>query len=560
MPVPASSDPHLQTLPPGPDPAEASGAQAYLDADQRAGVGDNGKISYTIDQAAQQLVGHAPGWSGAFYTPFTVTYAYRASAPATMPDDAGGFQRFTQAQIDQAELAIKAWEDVANIRFVRVGSGDTGEAAYSDNATILLGDYTTGIDGAAAFTFFPGSTAPSSGDGDLWVNATFGYNQFPSIGNYGGQVLIHELGHSIGLQHPSDYNASATSNPTYAADASYYEDDRQYTVMSYFSERNTGADFGGTYSAAPMLDDIAAAQLEYGANMSTRTWDTVYGFNSNANEPWFAATSSASHLVFAVWDAGGADTFDFSGFWQNQLIDLRQGFFSNVGGLVGNVAIAQGTVIENAIGGSGPDVIHGNDAGDQLFGGAGDDAIAAGAGSNYLRGNDGNDSIAGGTGFNDINGNKGEDTIAGHSLVGDWLVGGQGNDSITGHGDHNILYGNLGADTLSGGGGGEIIRGGQGDDSMVAGSGAEWISGDRGSDTIQGGSGADTFHTFSGAGSDLVLGFSAAKGDHVQVDPGTTYTLSQVGAGVLIDLGGGDQMVLVGVQLSTLPDGWLFTL
>jgi len=206
---------------------------------------------------------------------------------------------------------------------------------------------------------------------------------------------------------------------------------------------------------------------------------------------------------------------------------------------------------------TGGEVIAGHAGGDTMTGGAGGDTITAADGANYVRGQDGDDSIVGGAGFNDINGNKGDDTIVGHSLVGDWLVGGQGNDSIAAHGHGNIVYGNIGADTLVGGAGGDIIRGGQGDDSIVAGSGTEWISGDRGDDTIQGGSGADTFNSFSGAGLDRILGFDAAKGDHVQLDPGTHYTLSQVGADTVIDLGGGDEMVLVGVNSSTLPPGWL---
>ena len=208
---------------------------------------------------------------------------------------------------------------------------------------------------------------------------------------------------------------------------------------------------------------------------------------------------------------------------------------------------------------SGDDVLLGKGGGDTIDALAGADTITGADGSNFLRGGDGDDSITSGTGFNDINGNKGEDTIIGHSLVGEWLVGGQGDDSIASHADNNILYGNLGNDTLVGAGSGEIVRGGQGDDSMVAGSGTEFLSGDRGSDTIQGGAGADTFHTFSGAGLDVVLGFNAAKGDHVLLDAGTRYTLSQVGADTVIDMNGGDEMILRNVQLSTLPDGWIFT-
>jgi Ca2+-binding RTX toxin-like protein len=207
--------------------------------------------------------------------------------------------------------------------------------------------------------------------------------------------------------------------------------------------------------------------------------------------------------------------------------------------------------------GSGGQVMASHDADATLMGGSGDDTLAAVAGSNYLRGADGNDSMLGGSGFDDINGNKGDDTIDGGSGGGDWLVGGQGNDLIAAHTSGNILYGNLGNDTLIGGTGGDIIRGGQGDDSIVAGSGAEWISGDRGDDTIQAGSGADTFHTSAGAGIDRVLGFDAAKGDHVMIDAGAAYTVSQVGADTVIDLGHGDEMILVGVHTADLPTGWI---
>ena len=166
---------------------------------------------------------------------------------------------------------------------------------------------------------------------------------------------------------------------------------------------------------------------------------------------------------------------------------------------------------DSMIGGAGDDLLNGGpafvggpDAGNNtIYGGLGNDTILAGTGTNWLRGDDGNDSIQGGSGDDNVNGNKGDDTITGAA----------GND---------------------------------------------WISGDRGNDTLSGGTGADTFHTFSGAGIDRVTDFHTAEGDRVQLDPGTTYTASQVGADVVVDMGNGDQLILVGVQLSSLPQGWIF--
>ena len=551
--------------------AGSDGAEAvtYLNADSRVGTADNGKISFTIDQAAAQLTRENNGWGFGDGHAATVTYAYRADAPSSMPSDTAGFSEFSPAQIAQTELALKAWSDVANITFLRVGSGSgtNGPAAYSDTATILLGNYSSGEDGASAFTYLPGSQAASSRDGDVWVNDTLSYNIDPVVQGYGGMVLIHELGHAIGLSHPSNYDATADTTLTYEADASYFEDSRQYTVMSYFGGFNTGADLPG-YSAAPLLDDIAAAQRLYGPNMTTRTGDTVYGFNSNTDEPWLKTDSETNKLQVAIWDAGGNDTLDVSGYVDNQKIDLRQGFFSDVGGQTGNVVIARGTDIENAVSGIGDDSITGNALNNSLAGGGGDDTIMGGQGNDtiadpygthYLRGEDGADSILGGTGFDDINGNMGNDTIDGGSGGNDWLVGGKDNDLITAHAGQNILYGNLGDDTLNAGSGGDLMRGGQGNDSIAGGAGNDWISGDRGNDTLSGGAGADTFHTFSGAGIDRVLDFNLAEGDRVQVDAGTTYSVNQVASDTVIDMGNGDQMILVGVQKASLVGGWIFT-
>lgn len=152
----------------------------------------------------------------------------------------------------------------------------------------------------------------------------------------------------------------------------------------------------------------------------------------------------------------------------------------------------------------------------------------------------------------------GADILTGANL-NDLIEGFGGADTIDGGGGLDIMNGNTGNDTLAGGDGADILRGGKDDDVLFGGAGADFLSGDRGSDTVSGGAGADIFHTFAGAGLDRVTDFSSAEGDRVFV-LGNQYTVSQVGGDVRIDLGNGDQMLLVGVQQSALGSGWIVSI
>ncbi|RMU57692.1 hypothetical protein ALP29_04363, partial [Pseudomonas syringae pv. avii] len=117
----------------------------------------------------------------------------------------------------------------------------------------------------------------------------------------------------------------------------------------------------------------------------TRTDDTTYGFNSNTGKAETTLTSAADKPDFNVWDERGNDTFDFSGFKQDQIINLRGGSFSSVGGMKENVRIGEKTVIENAVGGHGNDRIIGNSADNVLTGGAGGDTLVGGGGWNTFK-------------------------------------------------------------------------------------------------------------------------------------------------------------------------------
>lgn len=355
----------------------------------RGGTGANGKPSLTTEEAGVQIGRPNLTWGDtpALGDAATVTYAFRSTI-AEMPNGTEGFARFDAAQIAQAEAALQSWSDVANLTFQRVGTGTSGPAAFSNKADILFSNYTAGAPDAAAFAYYPGRAL----GGDVFVNVALESNAAPAATNYGRLTLVHEIGHAIGLAHPGDYDAGAGA-PSYALDAAYFEDSRQYSVMSYWSETNTGASHGGVYASAPLLDDIAALQRLYGANSQTRTGNDTYGFHSNTGRDASSASDAASRLVFSVWDAGGTDTFDFSLYRQNQRIDLNEGAFSDVGGLRGNVSIAQGVVIENALGGFGDDVVRGNDAGNVLHGRYGDDTLIGGGGADDLYGGTGADTF-----------------------------------------------------------------------------------------------------------------------------------------------------------------------
>ena len=215
----------------------------------------------------------------------------------------------------------------------------------------------------------------------------------------------------------------------------------------------------------------------------------------------------------------------------------------------------------------GDDQLVGNQYDDRLIGMGGHDSIWGGGGADdlygedghdYVRGEDGDDLVDGGAGNDDLHGNAGYDTVYG-GAGDDWAVGGKGDDDVYGEGGYDVVLGNLGNDFVSGGDDSDWVRGGQGDDEVSGGAGDDWLSGDRGFDTLTGGAGADIFHVFAGSDEDIVTDFNAGEGDRVYVLPGSSYTVAQSGADTVITVEGAGRMVLLNVQLSSLPSGWVFS-
>jgi serralysin len=552
-------------------------------------------VSFTPEQAGAQITRDNATWNATLGPALTITYAFRDTAPTAMPDDTAGFTRFNAAQIATVQRSLQAWSDVARITFNNVSGAGPG-GSYSNSATMLFGNYDSGAEGAAAFAYFPGSRASGSLAGDVWVNSTISVNTAPATDNYGAQTLVHEIGHALGLSHPGAYDAGPGVSITYDANAEYIEDSRQYTVMSYFSASNTGANHAGIYAAAPLLHDIYAIQRLYGAATNTLTGDTTYGFNSNTNREWLSTTSNADKMVFAVWDNGGTDTFDFSGYTANQRIDLTPGNFSDVGGLVGNVAIHAAVTIENATGGTGGDTIQGNAAAnvlsglggnDTLNGGGGNDTLLGGTGDDQLFGDAGGDQLIGGTGADRFGFRAATDSNAttGYDIIQDFVSGTdkidlsnltglqalsmnrlnggtvifaatsagamqiglngnlQGTDLINPNGMASSfgydLVGDGLAETLIGSAGNDRLFGVGGADILMGGAGNDQLFGDLGADQLFGEAGADLFAYRGAADSNGIDGYDIIKDFVIGVDKIDFYYLNGLQAVSMNRLNGG---------------------
>lgn len=282
-------------------------------------------------------------------------------------------------------------------------------------------------------------------------------------GTYHYKVVLHEVGHALGLSHSWQYLEYKDKNHVLAS--------LKYSVMGYDIPTSEHADFGGLYPMTFMLLDILLLQQLYGENMTTRLENNIYGFHSNTGRVAYSLKSIEDKLVSCIWDSGGIDTLDFSLYTVNQVINLNEGCFSDIGGLRSNISIAYKTIIENAIGGKGDDTLIGNPFDNNLIGGDGNDLFYGGDGNDLFYGGSGNDVIYGEMGNDVLYGDDGDDMLIDY-YGANMLNGGKGNDRICVASMDRGLPGR------------NIIQGGEGDDEIYLGTGTHRITGGQGNDTF----------------------------------------------------------------------------
>ena len=300
----------------------------------------------TIEQIANQLVeGY---WSGNDHR-----FAVSTGGSITV-----NLSALTPAGQALARAALATWTDIIGVTFPELLTG--GQIVFADNQQGAFSDgvWSGGIISSAHVNV---STQ--------WL-ADYG----TALNTYSGQTYIHEIGHALGLGHAGNYNETAR----YPFDAQFQNDGWPVSIMSYFDQQENsyfaGQGFNVNFIVTPMMADILAMSLLYGLSTTTRVGDTVYGSG------W-----STTMGALCIFDSGGIDTIDVSGLAGNHRIDLNPGTFSNILGEVGNVSIALGVIIENAIGANGSDVLIGNGAANILTGNSGSDTLTGGAGNDTFR-------------------------------------------------------------------------------------------------------------------------------------------------------------------------------
>ena len=413
--------------------------------------------------------------------------------------------------------AISTFKTFLNLDFTETSFEGTANLEWSRVTTAQMIDVTGGNWGGWHWGPHGGAN-----EGNGFFNHERSYWDQPGLeeGAFGHSLLMHELGHGLGLEHPHD--GDKFPGVVNSVDLGTNSQNQFVYTMTSYNDAGTPYMAGSTnddhgFLLTPMAFDIAALQAIYGAN------NNYHSGNDNYTLPGVNGAGTGAGWR-SIWDTGGTDWIRYNGSI-DATIDLRDapltganagGYISRVDGIFGGFTIANGVKIENAQGGSGDDSITGNEYANTLVGSAGDDTLIGNDGADSLDGGSGafSDFLRGGKGGDELDGNGGDDVLVGNH-GNDTLRGGAGDDKLFGNEKRDELRGNGGSDTLEGGDGSDKLFGNHGDDLLNGGGGRDTLKGNEendelngagGRDKLLGGDGEDTL--FGGAGDDTLRGGS----------------------------------------------------
>ena len=341
------------------------------------------------------LIGHQPGKG------LNVTYAF-ATSPVDK-DEPGkamsGFDTYSETQKAAIRTVLDHIAEHVNVKFNEGNNATLNFYKHTMDTAETVG---YGIYGGGVHLSAERFTADDAFRSDIPYRITGG----DAIEYYGWHAALHEVGHTLGMDHPFDHAKKGDGKP----DLSVAENRDTLSVMSYINGETIPLKAGSNYYPEfPIAQnklgiyDLAALHHSFGVNPNYHSGDDTYTFKE------FNKDAVGNDIY--IHDGGGLDTFDASEQTLDLNIDLTPGSWIYAGEKTAHLAlnddltpthgqmfIGYGTQIENAKGGSGNDIIKGNSADNYLFGFDGDDHLDGGAGNDQLEGGRGADTLTGGKG------------------------------------------------------------------------------------------------------------------------------------------------------------------
>ena len=341
------------------------------------------------------LIGHKPGQG------LNVTYAF-ATSPVDK-DEPGkamsGFDTYSETQKTAIRTVLDHIAEHVNVKFNEGSNATLNFYKHTMDTAETVG---YGIYGGGVHLSSERFTADDAFRNDIPYRITGG----DAIEYYGWHAALHEVGHTLGMDHPFDHAKKGDGKP----DLSVAENRDTLSVMSYINGETIPLKAGSNYYPEfPIAQnklgiyDLAALHHSFGVNPNYHSGDDTYTFKE------FNKDAVGNDIY--IHDGGGLDTFDAGEQTLDLNIDLTPGSWIYAGEKTAHLAlnddltpthgqmfIGYGTQIENAKGGTGNDTIKGNSAANYLFGFDGDDTLDGGAGNDQLEGGRGADTLTGGKG------------------------------------------------------------------------------------------------------------------------------------------------------------------